>query len=361
MPNSVPTLPPAEEFQPRPLESNPFTEGHSKAAYERCLELEQRASAVHVPVGYPPTLVCSRVLGRALIEILNEDANGVAKFSAQINSATTDTALIELAKFFIDHLVRVFKAASTPTHAPSDHPSRPSFDQKTEFCAWIEEQSSLSHATAKQAALIRDGGHCIVLRHAYDYSWVASLRSEEQEMVVNMPGFVPIFTKCAHIIPESLYAEIENRACTGTVWALLGMFENINIDNLNRRGTHDLTNVFTLDSDLHILMDSMQLWFQAVPGRDDTYMVVFSNPLTKHAVRDNNRVITLTSSDPARLPLPSPCYLAVHAAICRIARMSGAAEYAENVLKDWEFTAVLAEDGSSAFLLTNILTTMSVR
>lgn len=51
------------------------------------------------------------------------------------------------------------------------------------------------------------------------------------------------------------------------------------------------------------------------------------------------------------LPLPSPAYLELHAACCRVAHLSGAAEYIESIWSDMEDTQVLAADGSSATLI----------
>ncbi len=66
------------------------------------------------------------------------------------------------------------------------------------------------------------------------------------------------------------------------------------------------------------------------------------------------RTITFTTPDPEALPLPSPAYLAIHAACCRVARLSGAADYVEEVLREEEEVrerieriGILAEDGSS--------------
>ena len=59
--------------------------------------------------------------------------------------------------------------------------------------------------------------------------------------------------------------------------------------------------------------------------------------------------VTFTSQDPA-LELPDPRYLMLHAAICRVAHMSGAAEYRDKHERDLEELSVLAPDGSSAGL-----------
>ena len=51
------------------------------------------------------------------------------------------------------------------------------------------------------------------------------------------------------------------------------------------------------------------------------------------------------------LPLPSPKYLRIHAHCCRIAHMSGAAEYLDIIYRDMEELKVLAADGTSADVL----------
>ena len=63
---------------------------------------------------------------------------------------------------------------------------------------------------------------------------------------------------------------------------------------------------------------------------------------------------TFTSSDPA-LKLPDPRYLKLHAAICRVAQMSGIAQYMDKHDRDLEELYVLAPDGSSAELFTAAL------
>ena len=63
-----------------------------------------------------------------------------------------------------------------------------------------------------------------------------------------------------------------------------------------------------------------------------------------------NRVVTFTSID--GLALPDSRYLKLHAAVCRVARMSGAAEYLESYDHKQEERSVTACDGTSADFLT---------
>jgi len=53
--------------------------------------------------------------------------------------------------------------------------------------------------------------------------------------------------------------------------------------------------------------------------------------------------------------LPNPDLIALHAACARVAYLSGAAKYFDMLERDAEETTVLANDGSSAYLLHGLL------
>jgi len=60
--------------------------------------------------------------------------------------------------------------------------------------------------------------------------------------------------------------------------------------------------------------------------------------------------VCFTSTNP-QLELPDPKFIAIHAACCRAAHLSGAAEAVDLLYRDTEKIRVLADDGSSARLL----------
>ncbi|KAK0444267.1 uncharacterized protein EV420DRAFT_1622797 [Desarmillaria tabescens] len=135
----------------------------------------------------------------------------------------------------------------------------------------------------------------------------------------------------------------------------------IKIDELDGTGIHRLENILTLCSGLRDYFDKLALWLQAVNDQPNTYVVVSTSPGTLR--RLPSRVVTFTTPNPQTLPLPSPEYLAIHAACCHIAHMSGAAEYVENVLREEEDLrervermGILAEDGSLMELFSHCMT-----
>jgi hypothetical protein len=68
-----------------------------------------------------------------------------------------------------------------------------------------------------------------------------------------------------------------------------------------------------------------------------------------------------TTPDPAKLPLPSPDLLALHAACAQVAHLSGAGEYVDQNFEDMEQIDVLAHDGTSSDILHHVLMTLGSR
>lgn len=62
------------------------------------------------------------------------------------------------------------------------------------------------------------------------------------------------------------------------------------------------------------------------------------------------RTITFNPRD-LRLAVPDPRYLALHAACAKVAHLSGAGLYMDQVHRDMEELSVLSQDGSSADVL----------
>jgi hypothetical protein len=65
--------------------------------------------------------------------------------------------------------------------------------------------------------------------------------------------------------------------------------------------------------------------------------------------------VIFTTPDPVKLPVPSPVYLAIHAACAKVAHLSGAAEYIDNVSRDMEDMRTLDPHGSSSDVLEHAI------
>jgi hypothetical protein len=137
-------------------------------------------------------------------------------------------------------------------------------------------------------------------------------------------------------------------------------FEDLR-EKLVGNGIHTLENVVTLDASYCFLFRVLEIWFEAIvsgvgtfftprteglqDGQDNTYAIRARKKQELLLCRDNP--ITLTSHHPD-LPLPNRTFLAIHAACCRIADLSGAAEYLWRTLDNMEDIGVLAKGDSSS-------------
>lgn len=72
-------------------------------------------------------------------------------------------------------------------------------------------------------------------------------------------------------------------------------------------------------------------------------------------LRDYPEYVTFTTPDPVNLPVPSPTYLAIHAACAKVAHLSGAAERIDEYHRDMEDRKVLDPNGSSANTLEHAM------
>lgn len=139
-----------------------------RSAYQKCRDLEYRAldnSNSSLLTTKPPALVAARLLGHLLLLVPN--AGGQETLAEEIDNASTNDMLIELAQFYINHFIKTCKCvwftvcnefilstvkrSSGPTPAPSDHPSRPSFEEERDFSVNLNEPPKLDHRTAKLA------------------------------------------------------------------------------------------------------------------------------------------------------------------------------------------------------------------
>ncbi|GBE88143.1 hypothetical protein SCP_1203730 [Sparassis crispa] len=325
---------------------------HLNSAYQICLRLEEEIEADASPAqNSKEQMIFCRILGYLLCYGPNIGAR-VAVYK-QIISCKDKKALVQLGKMYFDHYVRAFRSNKGPTPTPSNHASRPSLDTMADMIKDCLEEAPQGHSTAKNKALVRDGFRCVVTG-AYDF--ISVMRSEELAGRARSEGVNLTYTECAHILSESTNL---NTANSDKVWSIMNTFssrKNLS-DDLNGAKIHRLENVMTLEPSVHRSFDALEIWFivtktknkYKLEGRSDLYLRQLPND------------VTFTTIDPELLPVPSPDYLALHAACAKVAHLSGAAEYINKVLRDLEEMPVLSEDGSSARLLEDALLHASSR
>lgn len=158
--------------------------------------------------------------------------------------------------------------------------------------------------------------------------------------------------------------------------AILDRYGGINsIQELNGANIHRLENILTLDTNIHIFFDQLKLWLKKIPDVSGRVYILQRPRLTPAHSQGSNSSYTVeapsssrfllrilpgtqvdfTTSDPVKRPLPDPRYLKLHTACARVAHLSGAAEYIDQILREEEVTKVLAFDGGSSELLNHVL------
>jgi len=151
------------------------------------------------------------------------------------------------------------------------------------------------------------------------------------------------------------------------VFAILKMF---GLDDVGKRllggNVNSHFNILTMAETLHGLFDRLEFWFEEIPGAPNSYNVRASNPDYFFASSPPPRrrvkfevapeVVAACHVKGIPVPeLPSRQLLAVRAACSRVAHKSGAAEQIDQIFRDLEETQVMANDGTTADLLTSRL------
>ncbi|KAG8932747.1 hypothetical protein FRC03_007550 [Tulasnella sp. 419] len=336
---------------------NPYTPGLCHDAYDVCLDLERRSMNVQPPKSGPSALVCARFLGYMILEAPTDV--GRLNFANELMTDSKDAALCGLAKFYIDHFVRCFKAMKRRTPAPSDPPTRASTDERQDS---LREQPTVdvqNHQVAKQKALIRDGYRCVLTGH-YDREAYLKIPSVKEE--VDSDGCTVVVTRATQILPEAINAGFSGEKegvkdeYSPSIWAALERFGQAFLPReLEGADIHRLENIITMDMNKQVLFDSLQFWLEPT----DTPNHYKLNAALPRYLQDVPSFVTLSSSDP-ELPLPSPHYLRIHATCARVAHFSGADKYVDSVLTDLEQLGVLAADGTSADALRYALSRLAI-
>lgn len=146
-------------------------------------------------------------------------------------------------------------------------------------------------------------------------------------------------------------------------------------DELNGPKIHRLANILTLEVNLHTHFDRLALWLEADDVSSDYSCGFYDNlkrfQTKQHTyricsthdrfIRDLPRTVTFTKY--ANFDLPDSRYIKMHATCCRVAHMSGAVGYLDDIMDDLDEgrSKVLSEDGSGGRILDFALLASSRR
>ncbi|KAG1843882.1 hypothetical protein F4604DRAFT_1596562 [Suillus subluteus] len=333
-----------------PLPSNlPNTissDSEVNAAYNRCVALQDQA---HIMKLDPPprlsTLICAHILGYMLV-YAPSDA-GRCNITKDIGKCADDEKLLQLAQLIYDYFIGLFKAAKSQTPESSFYTSGPLFDTNEAAIAHIMKESPMDQRTAKVHALVRDNFRCVVTG-AVDFTACHYQRQLVAEVLdKKLSSFA---TKAAYIFPASANKGISSQDSLKHEYVvnaqtigdhLAGYDVRQELDGIK---IHCLEDILTLAVHVHAMFDRFDLWFEEMVDMQHTYRVCGYPP----SIQLFPPTVTFTTDDPLHLPLPSPHYLGIHAACCKVAWLSGAKDYIEETFGDIEEMQAMTSDGSSA-------------
>ncbi|KAF9233591.1 hypothetical protein BU15DRAFT_90278 [Melanogaster broomeanus] len=315
-------------------------------AYPMILQLEQSAKDNR-------ELVHARTLGYLIIHGPSDEARKTV--AREVNSCDGDEIRLgNLGRSYVEHYIRGFKRYNGRTPTPSSHSSRSSFDITKDA---MSSRAPTQHQAAKRKALRRDNFRCVVTG-ATD---VASALSDPE---LQQTGLLFQVTHCAHIFPESTNVNISGDGNSkhdyaAPMWAVMTRFGYEDLPRkLNGNNIHCLENILTLEGGtMHWHFDMLRLWFEPT-GIADKYNICWSQDLLERGSGAPSTV-QFTTPDPEEFPLPSPTYLRIHAACAKVAKLSGAGDYIDNLSRELEELRVLSNDGTSAELLEHALLPLS--
>ncbi|KAF8968556.1 hypothetical protein BDZ97DRAFT_1799021 [Flammula alnicola] len=297
-------------------------------------------------------MIYIRILGYLIHYV--PTGRGLKTVVEEISSCADDSALLTVGQMYYDHYIRAFRANRARIPTPSNHASRPSFDTITDMIDDTLVEAPQSHADAKKNALIRDGFRCVVTGK-YDMHSVKKIR-ELEEMVRSDLSLRTNPTECAHIFAESTNSSIESgsakRDYAATMWGVMRRFGHENLpEDLNGSKVHRLENVMTLVLGFHVDFDQLKVWFVATEETNKYKL----EATEAYILRGYPEYVTFTTPDQVKLPVPSPIYLAIHAACAKIAHLSGAAECIDKFYQDMEDSTTLNPNGASAGTLEHAI------
>ncbi|KAI9509931.1 hypothetical protein F5148DRAFT_1011536 [Russula earlei] len=315
------------------------------SAYNVCLNHEEAFAA------YENKLRYVRILGFLVLYAPNWTVrHEVVKC---IHSRKNESDLTDVGRFFECYVIIPFKKYKGRTPKPSEHPSRPSFEAVKNQVKVDVSEAPKDHRDAKRKALIRDNWRCVV-------TGFVDLNAPEDIIAQSEQPPRGINTECAHIIPEATFFGVNPKSeentkldFSATILAVLQRF-HYDISKFNGEKVHSLTNVMTLEKNVHDRFDQLELYFEATSQKDHYEVKCYGlmPPLFQ-------QFVAFSTTDPEHLPVPSPELLAFHATCCKVANLSGAAEYIDRVYRDADEMGVLASDGASGDVLGYLLSSLS--
>ncbi|KAF8803108.1 hypothetical protein BYT27DRAFT_6743825 [Phlegmacium glaucopus] len=320
---------------------------HAVSAYNICLKVESSLQhAVNNGEDVGNDIIYVRTLGY-LIHFVPTDL-GLRVVVAEILSAKSDRALLDVGKMYFDHYIK------GRILTPSNHPSCLSFDTVADMLNDTLEDAPQSHSTAKKHAPFRNEYRCVVTGK-YDISSVLLIKELRDKLNADR-SLKTDGTQCAHIFAESTNQDIEPGShkpdYAVTMWAVMVRFGYTQLpDDLAGSNVHRLENAMTVVPGFHLAFDQLKVWFVAT-NVENKYKLEAAEPFI---LNDYPEYVAFKTPDPVKFPVPSAIYLGIHAACAKVAHLSGAGAWIDKFYRDMDDSTTLDPNGASAEMLDHAI------
>ncbi|TRM67609.1 hypothetical protein BD626DRAFT_545011 [Schizophyllum amplum] len=297
-----------------------------------------------------------------------------------VDSCEDSDTVVDLGRHLCQFFLRPFRKSKGSTPADSTPPSRSSFDRRVAAISRGLVPTPANYSEAKRRAHERDNDQCVFTKKFAFSSPLYDFGTKEETVQGILTGALtlpkrntlegllraprsaqPCSLECAHILSELTESKSDtNGHKTGwatTLWGILEYFGQGNLlHELKGPKVHRLENIISMSHDFHDRFDSLSLWLEPVAGQEQQYRIRGPMEYTLAiGVYSEDGTVKFTTPDERLYPLPSPQYIALHAAACKIACMSGAADHFEKIDRALNEDGVLAEDGHQMYVLADRL------
>ncbi|KAI5887893.1 uncharacterized protein SCHCODRAFT_02680820 [Schizophyllum commune H4-8] len=379
----------SDSWSPTALpDSNAVPQLEDSRGYEKVLELERRYST---ELGDLPALAKVGVLKTSIMHLrvigwcyvyLHLSCRPL--LTRWVLSCEDDSIIVDLGRFLCQHYLRAFRKNKGPIPVDSSHPSRSSFDRRRDALEHQIISTPPDHRTASRRARERDNDQCVITKRFHSSSPIFSTETPlatKQAILQaatafqsgrrledlgdprnDLPGSV---LECAHILSESTNMNIDTndykKAWAASVWGILECFGHGKLrEELQGSSMHRLENVMSMCHDWHVYFDELDMWLEHV--EDHRYRVCITKGTGfLRDVYSPDGIIEFTTPNEKIYPLPSRKYIGLHAAACKVAHMSGAANHFQKIDRALEEDGVLAEDGHQMYVLEDRLRQVAVK
>ncbi|EEP81061.1 predicted protein [Uncinocarpus reesii 1704] len=253
---------------------------------------------------------------------------------------------IHFADLLLEQFFFPLKASGkiTPQPTSAQLSAMQSIQSSHEIISMSEQGSYL-----QDLCLVRDQYRCVISR-IFDASQEVKRTDQHgldaQDDVGNLLRDENRFEelKVAHIFPHSLTQMNVNLQLGNSRQTTIGILNMFDCDVVHLIDSPH--NAISLTPTFHKLFGNFDIYFDAVAGEEHTYCIDgFLNPISA-ARRGLPVTRKLLLSEEHMINAPSPRLLALHRAIAHILHLSGAGEYINKILQEFEETGA-QKDGST--------------